>query len=74
MSVKDNHPACQSPICGCMDVCAVMDAADAARLEEREACAKLAETVDGDFERDTPGRTESAVRSGVAAAIRARNK
>lgn len=41
---------------------------------EREQCAKIAETVEGDFERDTPGRTESAVRRGVAAAIRARHK
>lgn len=39
---------------------------------EREACAMIAETVDGDWERDTPGRTESTTRKGIAAAIRSR--
>ena len=41
--------------------------------EERAACARLAETISGDFERDTGGRTVSATRSGIAAAIRARS-
>lgn len=40
---------------------------------EREACAKLAESIDGDFERDTESRTVSATRAGIASAIRARS-
>lgn len=46
---------------------------EAIRQAEREECALLAERVVGDFERDTPGRTEGATRQGIAAAIRARS-
>lgn len=49
----------------------LLGAADAIDAE-REACAKLAETAVGDWERDTPGRTESMTREGIAAAIRNR--
>jgi hypothetical protein len=45
---------------------------DDALAAEREACARLAETLVGD-ERDAPGRTECATRRGIAAAIRARS-
>ena len=41
--------------------------------DEREACAKIVETLNGDFERDTGPRTENALRSGIAAAIRNRS-
>lgn len=46
---------------------------EAAVQAERERCAKLAETATGDFARDTPSRTESSVRAGIAAAIRSRS-
>lgn len=45
---------------------------DRAVAVEREACAKIAEHVDGDFERDTDARTVDATRRGIAAAVRAR--
>jgi hypothetical protein len=40
--------------------------------DDREACAVVAERCHGDFWRDTPGRTESLTRQGIAAAIRSR--
>jgi hypothetical protein len=48
----------------------VRDLVDAAVAAEREACAKIAETVTGDFQRDTASRTESLVRKRIASAIR----
>ena len=41
-------------------------------LAEREACAITAENCLGDFEADTPSRTVSKTKAGVADAIRAK--
>lgn len=43
-----------------------MDVARIAIAAEREACAKAAESLNGDFERDTPGRTEGTARTNRA--------
>lgn len=61
------HRFCCYPRCECFEQCIIERAA----REEREACATIAETATGDFERDTPARTERETRSGIAAAIRA---
>lgn len=55
------------------ELACIKEDADRRVAEEREACARIAETCAGDFERDTAGRTEGQTRQGIASAIRSRS-
>lgn len=61
----DRHDRCMSPRCGCEDGCATQEAAN----DEREACAKIADTYSEQAKRErwtgenVAGRTAAAVAS-----------
>ena len=66
------HPDCLSPLCDCMDGCAVQAVANAARSAALEEAAKVAEGIPNTYQYAADRKWyASGITNDIAAAIRA---